>query len=82
MRDPTEVFPTLTYNQTRILNLISDDPGVSFRVLATKANMSLSTAFDQVQSMRDLGVLDYDKCPTCGRGLIVPTGKDVHHADR
>lgn len=81
MTDPTKVIPELTYKQTRILNLIEGDPGISFRVLAARADMSVSTAFDQVQAMRDLGVLDYDKCPKCGRGLIVPTGKDINHDD-
>lgn len=57
-----------------ILCIIRDEPGISFRALASKIGMALSTTYDDVQTMIGLGVLDYDKCPNCGRGLLVIKG--------
>lgn len=64
----------LNRGQRQVLELLKADPAITFRGMAALLDVSVSTAFERVSVLRDLGLVDYGKCPTCGRGIIEVKG--------
>jgi DNA-binding IclR family transcriptional regulator len=61
-------------NAERILRLLDETPGASFRQLARAANLPVSTVHDTVTALVDDGRLDRARCSGCGRRVyLVPS---------